>query len=38
MAIHEKCHNCKLNYDERRNWLLNNEDLYLWAKDSGVKI
>jgi len=24
--------------DERREWILNNEDLYLWAKSAGVQV
>ena len=28
----------RLNYEERRLWVLNDEDLYLWARRNGVKI
>ena len=27
-----------LNYNERRLWVLNYENLYLWAKKEGVRI
>jgi len=32
------CPNCKLNDEERRNWILNDEALYNWARCSGVRI
>lgn len=28
----------KLNDENRRQWILNDEGLYLWAKSEGVKI
>ena len=28
----------RLSYEERRLWILNDEDLYLWARRNGVKI
>jgi len=28
----------KLNDSERREWILNDEGLYLWARNHGVKI
>lgn len=28
----------KLNDEERRQWILNDEDLYNWARSEGVKI
>jgi len=28
----------KLNNEDRRMWILNDDDLYKWAKRSGVKI
>lgn len=28
----------KLNDDERRQWILNDEGLYNWARSAGVKI
>ena len=30
--------NTKLNYEERRMWILNDEGLYNWARRSGVRI
>jgi len=29
---------CKLNNEERRLWILNDEGLYLWARREGVRI
>lgn len=31
------CPNCKLNNEERRQWVLNDEGLYCWAKKEGVR-
>lgn len=28
----------RLSYEERCLWVLNDEDLYLWARRAGVKI
>ena len=28
----------KINDDERRLWILNEENLYLWARRNGVRI
>lgn len=28
----------RLNDEERRQWILNDEGLYLWARSSGVRI
>lgn len=30
--------NARLDDDERRMWILNDEGLYLWAKREGVRI
>ena len=37
-VIEFHCSNCKLNNTERREWILNDEDLYRWAKREGVRI
>jgi hypothetical protein len=37
-CIQMACPNCRLNNEERRLWILNDEGLYLWAKSCGVKI
>lgn len=38
-AIRRACPNVgRLNNGERRLWVLNDEGLYLWAKDCGVKL
>jgi len=37
-AIKSVCDNCRLNNDERRLWILNDEGLYRWARSEGVKI
>ena len=37
-CIKTVCSNCKLNNDERRLWILNDESLYLWARREGVRI
>jgi hypothetical protein len=37
-AILRVCNNCQLNDRERRLWILNDEDLYSWAKSEEVKI
>ena len=36
--IRSACNNCKLNNEERRLWILNDEGLYSWAKSEGVRI
>lgn len=28
----------RFSHSERRMWILNDEDLYLWARSEGVKI
>jgi hypothetical protein len=38
IAIRRVCDNCKLNDEERRAWILNDEGLYLWARREGVRI
>lgn len=30
--------NARLNYGERRLWILNDEGLYNWARSEGVRI
>jgi hypothetical protein len=38
-CIKRVCPNCSLNDDEeRRQWILNDEGLYNWARSEGVKI
>jgi hypothetical protein len=38
-AIRGACSNVgRLNDDERRQWVLNDEGLYLWARQEGVRI
>ena len=37
-AIKRVCDNCRLNDNERRLWILNDEGLYLWARSVGVRI
>lgn len=38
-AIKRACPNCgRLNDEDRRQWILNNEGLYCWARLEGVKI
>ena len=37
-CIKTVCSNCKLNNEERRLWILNDESLYLWARREGVRI
>ena len=34
-AIHRVVPNVKLNNEERRQWILNDEGLYQWAKREG---
>jgi len=29
---------CRIDDDERRLWILNDEDLYNWARSEGVRI
>ena len=31
-------HNPRSNDEERRQWILNDEGLYMWAKSEGVRI
>lgn len=35
--IKSVCNNCRLNDEERRDWIMNDESLYNWAKLAGVK-
>lgn len=37
-AIHRVAPGLKLNDSERRQWILNDESLYRWARSEGVKI
>lgn len=37
-AIKRVCDNCRLNDEERRQWVLNDEGLYNWARSAGVPI
>ena len=37
-AIKRVCDNCRLNDQERRLWVLNDEGLYRWARSEGVRI
>ena len=38
-CIKVRCSNIRtINDEERRQWILNDEGLYLWAKDEGVQI
>ena len=37
-AIRSICDNCRLNDDERRLWVLNDEGLYSWARSEGVRV
>jgi len=37
-CIKRVCPNCRLNNEERRMWILNDEGLYRWARSCGVRI
>lgn len=37
-AIKRSVPNARIDDDERRMWLLNDEGLYNWAKSSGVNV
>lgn len=37
-CIRSVCPNVSLNNEERRQWILNDEGLYNWARSEGVKI
>lgn len=37
-AIHRACPDLRLNDEERRQWILNDEGLYSWARSEGVQI
>jgi len=37
-AIRNVCSNCKIDDEERENWIMNDEGLYNWALSSGVEI
>lgn len=36
--ILQRCPGIRLNDQDRRLWILNDEGLYLWAKSEGVEI
>ena len=37
-AIHRRVPNVRLDDEERRLWILNDEGLYNWARNEGVPI
>lgn len=37
-CILKRVPNAKLNNEERRKWILNDEGLYQWARSEGVRI
>lgn len=37
-CIHGVCKSITLNDEDRRQWILNDEGLYNWARREGVKI
>jgi len=37
-CIRRVCPNCKLNDEDRKEWIMNDEGLYTWARREGVKI
>jgi gluconate kinase len=37
-AIRRVVPGCSLNDDERRQWVLNDEGLYRWARSAGVRV
>ena len=37
-VIRSNCSNCRLNDEEREDWVMNDESLYLWAKLEGVDV
>ena len=37
-AIKRVCDNCRLNDNERRLWILNDEGLYRWARSEGARV
>jgi len=37
-CIKRVCPNCRMNNEERRLWILNDEGLYNWARSEGVRI
>ena len=36
-AIRSVCSNCRLNDEERTDWVMNDEGLYKWARECRVK-
>ena len=37
-CIKRVCPNCRLNDEDRKQWILNDEGLYNWARYEGCKI
>jgi Leu/Phe-tRNA-protein transferase len=37
-VIKRVCPDCRLNDQERRQWIFNDEGLYHWARAEGVRI
>ena len=37
-SIRSVCSNCRLNDEERKLWVKNDEGLYLWARRRGVRL
>lgn len=37
-CIRHSCENARLNDEERRLWILNDEGLYNWARSEGVRV
>ncbi len=37
-AIHRVVPNLSLNNEERRQWILNDEGLYRWARSEGCRV
>jgi hypothetical protein len=37
-TIKAACPNCRLNDDEREQWIANEEGLYLWARREGCRV
>ena len=37
-CIRRVCDNCRLNDEERRQWIMNDEGLYMWARREGVNV
>ncbi len=37
-VIKSVCKNCAINNKDREDWILNDESLYHWARQEGVRI